>query len=195
MESHKKEEQALFAITQGGTFKDLRETGVKKLASLDFEGYGVGGLCIGEPREIMMEIVSLTASLIPKNKPRYLMGVGSPLELVEAISKGMDIFDSAFPTRNARHNTFYTKIGKHNITRSKFASDFSPLEEGCKCYACKNYSRAYINHLMRVHEILGMRLLSLHNLYFIQNLMNEARKAIVEEKYEEFKESVSRFYS
>ncbi|MBI5254018.1 MAG: tRNA-guanine transglycosylase, partial [Euryarchaeota archaeon] len=158
----------------------------------NFDGYGIGGLSIGEPKKVMFETLRNTVPLIPEGKPRYLMGVGSPAELLESISLGIDIFDSAFPTRNARHNTVYTKSEKYNITKGRFAQDFVPLEEGCKCYACKNYSRAYVNHLLRVYETLGMRLVTIHNLHFIQNLMREARKAILGDEFEEFKNSFRR---
>lgn len=184
--------QKLFAIIQGGVFEDLRKESAEKLAELNFDGYGIGGLSIGERKKVMFETLKYTVPLIPEEKPRYLMGVGSPAELLESISLGIDIFDSAFPTRNARHNTVYTKSGKYNITKGRFAQDFSPLEEGCKCYACGNYSRAYVNHLLRVYETLGMRLVTIHNLHFIQNLMREARKAIASGEFEEFKNSFRR---
>lgn len=187
--THSSEKQILFAIIQGGVFKDLRVESAKKLVKLDFDGYGIGGLSIGEPKKIMFETLKHTMPLIPEEKPRYLMGVGSPAELLESISLGIDIFDSAFPTRNARHNAVYTKSGKYNVTKGRFAQDFSPLEKGCKCHACKNYSRAYVNHLLRVYETLGMRLVTMHNLHFIQNLMREARKAILRNEFEEFKNS------
>lgn len=190
--AHSGEGQQLFAIIQGGVFEDLRRKGAEKLAELNFDGYGIGGLSIGEPKKIMLETLKHTVPLIPEEKPRYLMGVGSPAELLESISLGIDIFDSAFPTRNARHNTVYTESGKYSVTKGRFAQDFSPLEEGCKCYACRNYSRAYVNHLLRVYETLGMRLVTIHNLYSIQNLMREARKAIASGEFEEFKNNFRR---
>lgn len=193
--SHKGEGQLLFSILQGGVFPDLRKKGAEELVKLDFDGYGIGGLSIGEPKKEMLRVLSYTMPLIPEEKPRYLMGVGSPIELLEAISLGVDIFDSAFPTRNARHNTFYTWKGKYNITRGRFSRDLSPLEEGCGCYACENYSRAYISHLMRVYEMLGMRLLTLHNLYFVQELMKRAREAIIEEEFEGFKRELEKSYT
>ncbi|MFH1773414.1 MAG: tRNA guanosine(34) transglycosylase Tgt [Methanobacteriota archaeon] len=183
------EKQMLFAIIQGGVFNDLRKESAEKLAELDFDGYGIGGLSIGESEEVMFETLKNMMPSIPTEKPRYLMGVGSPAELLESISLGIDVFDSAFPTRNARHNAVYTKSGKYSIAKGRFVHDFSPLEEGCKCYACKNYSRAYINHLLRVYEALGMRLMTMHNLHFLQNLMKEARKAIASGEFEEFKNS------
>jgi queuine tRNA-ribosyltransferase len=181
------EEQLIFGIIQGGIYSELRKKAIEELVRLDFDGYGIGGLSIGEPKEEMFKVLRLTSRETPEDKPRYLMGVGSPMELLESISHGVDLFDSAFPTRNARHNTFYTWKGKDNITKGKFADDFSPLEEGCKCYTCKNYSRAYISHLMKVYETLGMRLLTIHNLYFLQDLMKKAREAIIEDRFEEFK--------
>lgn len=186
-EAHKNKNQQLFAIVQGGTFRDLREKSARDLVEIGFDGYGIGGLSIGEPREKMLEVLEYTPPLLPKERPRYLMGVGSPVELLESISLGVDIFDSAFPTRNARHNSVYTRNGSYNITRGKYAKDFSPLEEGCSCYACKNYTRAYIRHLMVVYEMLGMRLITIHNLHFLRQLMDGAREAIMEEKFSNFK--------
>lgn len=190
--AHSSERQQLFAIIQGGVFEDLRKESAEKLAELNFDGYGIGGLSIGEPKKVMFETLKYTVPPIPEEKPRYLMGVGSPAELLESISLGIDMFDSAFPTRNARHNTVYTKSGKYTITKGRFAHDFSPLDEGCKCYTCKNYSRAYINHLLRVYETLGMRLVTVHNLHFIQNLMRKARKAIASGEFGEFKNNFRR---
>jgi queuine tRNA-ribosyltransferase len=185
--------QLVFGIIQGGTYPDLRRKAVEELVIMDFDGYGIGGLSLGEPKEVMLDILEYTCRLIPEEKPRYLMGVGSPLELLESISSGIDIFDSAFPTRNARHNTVYTWKGKYNITRGKFSEDFSPLEEGCSCFTCKNYSRAYIHHLMKVYETLGMRLITIHNLYFLQQLMKEARQAIIEDRFNDFKSEFQRY--
>lgn len=190
--AHSSEKQMLFAIVQGGVFENLRKESAEKLVELDFEGYGIGGLSIGEPKEIMFETLEHVMPLIPEEKPRYLMGVGSPEELLESISLGIDVFDSAFPTRNARHSTAYTKDGKFSVIKGRFAQDFAPLEEGCKCYACKNYSRAYINHLLRVYETLGMRLVTIHNLHFIQSLLREARKALASGEFEEFKNNYRR---
>ncbi len=185
--AHKRKEQLLFAIVQGGVFRDLREQSASSLVEMDFDGYGIGGLSIGEPKEKMFEVLRYTLPLLPVERPRYLMGVGSPSELLESISMGVDVFDSAFPTRNARHNAVYTWNGNYNITRGKYARDFSPLEEGCSCYACREYTRGYIRHLMVTHETLGMRLITIHNLHFIKELMNRAREAVLEDRFSRLK--------
>jgi queuine tRNA-ribosyltransferase len=185
----------LFAIIQGGVFLDLRKKGVEALVRGDFAGYGIGGLSIGEPKEVMQEIIEYITPMIPKEKPRYLMGVGSPLELLESISLGIDIFDSAFPTRNARHNTVYTKAGRFNITKGKFANDFNPIDPECKCHVCGNYSRAYVSHLLKVYETLGMRLATMHNLSFLQDFMKDIRKAILNGEFNEFKKGFTERHS
>jgi len=185
--AHKNKKQLLFSIVQGGTFQKLREKSAKDLVEIGFDGYGIGGLSIGESKEKMQEVLEYTLPLLPKGKPRYLMGVGSPRELVESISKGVDIFDSAFPTRNARHNSVYTWVGNYNITRGKYSKDNSSLERGCCCYSCRNYTKAYIRHLMKVHETLGMRLVTIHNLHFIKQLMKKSREAILENRFSKFK--------
>lgn len=190
--AHKREKQQLFAIVQGGVFRDLREKSARSLAELDFDGYGIGGLSIGESKEEMFEILEYTLPLLPKEKPRYLMGVGSPSELLRSISMGVDVFDSVFPTRNARHNTVYTRNGSYNITRGKYARDFSPLEGDCNCYACQNYTKAYTRHLMVTYETLGMRLISGHNLHFLRELMRKARIAVLENRFSKFKDEFDR---
>ncbi len=192
--AHKNDSQSVFGIVQGGVFKDLRENCAKALVQMDFDGYAIGGLCIGEPKDVMHEVIGWTASLLPPKKPRYLMGVGSPEDMLEAISKGVDIFDSVFPTRNARHNTVYTKRGKINIGKEKFKNDFGPIDEGCECYTCKRFSLAYVNHLLREHEYLGMRLATIHNLHFLVNLMRMAREAIMDEDFINFKKEFLRDY-
>ncbi|MFQ5976201.1 MAG: tRNA guanosine(34) transglycosylase Tgt [Candidatus Hydrothermarchaeales archaeon] len=188
-------DQFLFCIIQGGHFKDLRRDNTEALGGLGFDGYGIGGLSIGEPLDEMFDTLRYSVPLIPRDKPRYLMGVGSPVELLESVGLGVDIFDSAFPTRNARHNTVYTYGGKYNISKGRFKGDYGPLEEGCGCYACQNFSRAYVSHLMRVHEALGMRLVTIHNLYFIHDLLEKAREAMVKDGLEEFKLEFERDYS
>ncbi|MEE9150387.1 MAG: tRNA guanosine(34) transglycosylase Tgt [Thermoplasmata archaeon] len=192
--AHGNDSQSVFGIVQGGVLKDLRENCAHALTEMDFDGYAIGGLCIGEPKELMHEVIHWTAPLLPNNKPRYLMGVGSPEDMLEAISEGVDIFDSVFPTRNARHNTVYTKGGKINIGKEKFKNDFGPISEGCECYTCKRFSMAYVNHLLREHEYLGMRLATIHNLYFLLNLMGEAREAIRERRFSDFKKEFLRNY-
>jgi len=190
---HKKG-QLLFGITQGGVFPELRKMCSKKLASLDFDGYAIGGLSIGEPREVMFEMLRISLEELPEEKPRYFMGLGSPLEILEAIEQGVDIFDSAFPTRNARHSAVYTMHGKYSITKAKNLNHFGALEKGCDCFTCKNYSRAYVSHLMRVYEPLAMRLVTIHNLRFIQRLMEKARESILKGEFHEFKSEFSRSF-
>lgn len=182
-EAHRKKGQLLFAILQGGTFPDLRKKCSEELVALGFDGYAIGGLSIGEPREIMNQVLRHSLPLLPLDKPRWLMGVGSPIEVLEAIGQGIDFFDSAFPTRNARHQTGMTKNGDLDLGRKKYARDFRPIEDGCRCYSCKNYSRAYIFHLFKESELLAMRLLSIHNLSFMQELMRKVREAIEEDNF------------
>ncbi|MDP2768021.1 MAG: tRNA guanosine(34) transglycosylase Tgt [Candidatus Methanoperedens sp.] len=179
-----------FAILQGGTFVKLRKRCAEALIEMDFDGYGIGGLSIGEPKEIMNEILKYSVPLVPENKPRYLMGVGSPVELLEAIESGIDIFDSAFPTRNARHQSLMTSKGGIDIARAKFALDFNPIDEECECYTCKNYTRAYVHHLLKESELLALRLASIHNLYYIQSLVKGAREAILEDRFAEYRKSL-----
>ncbi len=179
--------QLFFAILQGGTFVELRKKCAEELVEMDFDGYGIGGLSIGEPREIMNDVLKSSVPLVPQDRPRYLMGVGSPVEILSAIEAGVDIFDSAFPTRNARHQTLITSKGNVDIARSKFAMDMSPVDENCECHTCRNYSRAYLHHLFKESELLALRLASIHNLYFMQSLMRGAREAILENGFAEFK--------
>lgn len=179
--------QLTFAILQGGTFAELRRKCAWELIELDFDGYGIGGLSIGEPKEIMNNVLKSSVPLIPEDRPRYLMGVGSPLEILEAIENGVDIFDSAFPTRNARHQSLMTSKGNIDIARSRFAFDFNPVDENCGCYTCKNYTRAYLHHLFKESEMLALRLASIHNLHFIQSLVKGAREAIIEDRFDEFR--------
>lgn len=185
----KNPDQQLFAIVQGGLSMELRRRCVEKLLAVGFDGYGIGGLSIGEPREAMFRVVKETSSLIPRDKPRYLMGVGSPIEILEAVSVGVDVFDSAFPTRNARHNSAYIREGKLDLSKGKFREDFAPIEEGCGCLACKGYARAYISHLLKVHEPLGMKLTTMHNLFFFQRMMRECREAIEKDVFQDYKNS------
>lgn len=194
IETHNSESQNVFGIIQGGVYRDLREKCVKTLIKMDFDGFGIGGLCIGEPKELMHEVIKWTAPILPKKKPRYLMGVGSPEDMLEAISNGVDIFDSVFPTRNARHNTVYTKRGKINLGKEKFNSELGPVDEGCGCYTCRKFSLSYVNHLLREYEYFGMRLATIHNLYFLVNLMKEARKAIEAGELLDFKKDFKKNY-
>lgn len=170
--------QALFAIVQGGTFPDLRERSIRMLTGLDFEGYAIGGLAVGEPIEVMYSIVSTCTGLLPMEKPRYLMGVGTPENLIEAIDRGVDMFDCVMPTRNGRNGMLLTKNGRMNMTNARYKSDFTPPDLDCECYTCTNFTRAYLRHLFMVKEILALRLATIHNLYFYQTLMRQARIAI-----------------
>ena len=180
-------QQGLFGIVQGGMYKDLRTCSVNELVEMDFPGYAVGGLSVGEPKELMYEMLDHTVGQLPKNKPRYLMGVGTPDCLVEGVMHGIDMFDCVFPTRVARNGTAMTWNGRLVMKNAEFTSDFRPLEEDCDCYACRNFSRAYIRHLVRANEIFGLRLLSLHNLRFLQRFMHEMRQSIIEERFGEFR--------
>lgn len=179
--------QGLFGIVQGGMYKDLRTRSVNELVEMDFPGYAVGGLSVGEPKELMYEMLDHTVGQLPKDKPRYLMGVGTPDCLVEGVMHGIDMFDCVFPTRVARNGTAMTWNGRMVMKNAEFTSDFRPLEEDCDCYACRNFSRAYIRHLVRANEIFGLRLLSLHNLRFLQRFMHEMRQSIIEERFGEFR--------
>jgi queuine tRNA-ribosyltransferase len=191
-EAHKNTYQQLYAITQGGVYSDLRRKSAEELMEIDFDGYAIGGLSIGESKDVMHKILKEQSWTLPEDKPRYLMGVGSPIDLMESISYGVDIFDSTFPTRNARHNDAYTLQGDMNISRGKFKSDSSPIEVGCGCYTCLNHSKAYIHHLLRNHETTGQSLMTIHNLFFINRLLGMAKEAISKNNFmafiEEFKE-------
>lgn len=172
------EQQALFGIVQGGTFKDLRIESAKMTIDCNLPGYAIGGLSVGEPKDIMNEILDCTIFYLPKNKPRYLMGVGSPDSLIEGSIRGIDMFDCVLPTRIARNGTVMTSTGKIVVRNAEYADDLRPLDESCDCYACRNFSRAYIRHLIKAGEILGARLTTIHNLRFLQNLMKNIRDAI-----------------
>jgi len=186
-EYHNHPYQALFGIVQGGTFRHLRERSTRELLALDFPGYGIGGLSVGEPKEIMYEVLDYSVPWLPVMKPRYLMGVGSPDCLLEAVDRGVDMCDCVLPTRIARNGTVFTHSGPLVVRNAAYADDFSPLEEGCKCYACRHFSRAYIRHLLNVGEVLGIRLTTIHNLYFLLNLMHNAREAILNSNFADFK--------
>jgi len=188
LETHKNtEKQALFGIIQGGMYKDLREESVREMIKLDFPGYSIGGLSIGEPKPIMYDVLDWTAHLMPENKARYLMGVGSPDCLLEGVIRGIDMFDCVLPTRIARNGTAFTSKGKVVIRNAEYAEDFGPLDDECDCYACKNFSRAYIRHLFKAKEILGARLATIHNLRFLIKLMAQIRQAIMEDSLLDFK--------
>jgi len=186
--AHTRKHQALFAITQGGFDAALRRESAEFLAALDFDGYGIGGLRIGEPTEVTREMVAASVSALPEDKPRYLMGVGAPLDILDAIEMGVDVFDSVFPTRNARHGTVLTASGQYNLRFARHGKDLSALEEGCECPTCQGYTKAYLSHLMKNKELAGMRLLSIHNLWFTQRLVKGARSAIKEGTFGEYRE-------
>ncbi len=180
-------EQMLFGINQGAVYDDIRIEHAKKIAELELDGYAVGGLAVGETHEEMYRVLDSTVPFLPKEKPVYLMGVGTPVNIVEGVYRGVDFFDCVYPSRNGRHGHAYTHRGKINLNNARFAFDETPLEEGCHCPACRSYTRAYIHHLFKAKEMLGMRLLVLHNLYFYNHLMEEIRTAIEEHRYEQFR--------
>ncbi len=179
--------QLLFGINQGGVYDDIRIRHAKEISELNLDGYAVGGLAVGESHEEMYRILDSVVPHLPQNKPTYLMGVGTPANILEAVDRGVDFFDCVYPSRNGRHGHVYTHYGKLNLFNSQYEKDASPIEEGCNCPACRNYSRAYIRHLLKAKEMLGMRLCVLHNLYFYNHLMEEIRSAIEENRYSEFK--------
>lgn len=180
-------EQILLGINQGATYADIRIEHAKRIADLDLAGYAIGGLAVGETHEEMYDIIEHVVPYLPQNKPTYLMGVGTPANILEAVERGVDFFDCVYPSRNGRHGHVYTKFGKINLFNAKYECDAEPIEEGCRCPACRNYSRSYIRHLLKAKEMLGMRLCVLHNLYFYNHLMEDIRGAIDEGRYSEFK--------
>ncbi|MGM9971964.1 MAG: tRNA guanosine(34) transglycosylase Tgt [Anaeroplasmataceae bacterium] len=186
--------QALFGIVQGGPFKDLRAHCLEELKKIDFPGYSIGGLSVGESKEEMYEMLEYLKDIMPVDKPRYLMGVGSPDDLVVGAMNGIDMFDCVLPTRIARHGSAMTSKGKVVIKNACYKEDMSPLDEKCDCYCCKNYTRSYINHLYKAEELLGPRLVTTHNLYFLKNLMSQIRQAIKEDRLGDFKEAFFKEY-
>ena len=181
--------QMLFGINQGGTYADIRIEHAKAISPLELDGYALGGLAVGESHEEMYYIIEETVPYLPQNKPTYLMGVGTPANILEAVDRGVDFFDCVYPSRNGRHGHVYTNHGKLNLFNARFELDERPIEEGCGCPACRNYSRAYIRHLLKAKEMLGMRLCVLHNLYFYNTMMEEIRAAIEEHRYAEYKKA------
>ena len=180
-------EQLLFGINQGGTYDDIRINHAKAIAGLNLNGYAIGGLAVGETHEEMYRIIDSVVPNLPADKPVYLMGVGTPANILEAVDRGVDFFDCVYPSRNGRHGHVYTRFGKLNLFNAQYEKDARPIEEGCGCPACRSYSRAYIRHLLKAKEMLGMRLCVLHNLYFYNHLMEQIREAIDEGRYSEFK--------
>jgi len=192
IESHQRSDvQALFGIVQGGMYHDLREKSAKELVDMDFPGYAVGGLSVGEGKELMYETLKYTTEFLPQNKPRYLMGVGTPEDLIEGICSGIDMFDCVMPTRIGRHGTAFGNGWRINIKNAAYKEDFTPIVEGCNCYTCQNFTKAYIRHLIKANETLGFTLVSIHNIYYLFNLMQDARKAILEDRFPEFLSSLN----
>lgn len=190
-EAHKrKDDQALFGIVQGGAFEDLRELSAKELVKMDFPGYSIGGTSVGEPKDVMNKMIEYSVKHLPEDKPRYLMGVGSVNGIFEGVERGIDMFDCVLPTRNARHGAMMTSEGRINIKTKQYEYDFGPLDPKCDCETCQNYSRAYLRHLYRTNEGLGARLLSIHNLRYLLNLMEDIRIAIKEDRFLELKKEV-----
>lgn len=180
-------EQMLFGINQGCTYNDLRINHMKQIADLDLDGYAIGGLAVGEPTEVMYDVIEHVTPYMPKNKIRYLMGVGTPLNILNAVERGVDLFDCVMPSRNARHGHLFTSNGIININNKKYEDDMSPIDENCDCPVCRRYSRAYIRHLLKSTEMLSQRLLVMHNLWFYNNFMSEIREAIDENRFSQFK--------
>lgn len=193
-DAHKREDQALFGIVQGGEFADLRKMCAEELTKMDFDGYSIGGTSIGEPKDVMFKMVEYSVPYLPKDKPRYLMGVGSIDYILEGIAMGVDMFDCVLPTRIARHGALMTSKGRVNIRDLKYAEDFTPLDDQCDCYCCKNYTKAYLRHLYKCDETFGKRLLSIHNIRFLIHMMEEARKAIQEDRFGDFKDEFIKQY-
>jgi queuine tRNA-ribosyltransferase len=183
--------QVLWGINQGGTFPDLRKNHMEQIAELDLPGYAVGGLAVGEPAEVMYEILEEVVPVMPQNKPRYLMGVGTPSNIIEAVWRGIDFFDCVLPARNARHGHLYTKNGRINLNNAKYQTDDTPVDEACGCSVCQRYSRAYLRHLLKAEEVLGLRLCVLHNLWFYNHLMADIRQALDQGRFAAFREEWS----
>ncbi len=193
----RKNEQGLFAIIQGGVFEDLRELSLNELKEFenDFAGFAIGGLSVGEPKPDMYRILEFITPQMPENKPKYLMGVGEPADILEAVGNGIDMMDCVLPTRIGRHGTVFTRQGKLVVKNAAYSEDFRPLDEECDCYVCKNYTRAYIRHLFKAEEILAMRLATYHNLYFLTKMMNDIRESINESRFYSFKEEFLKKYN
>ena len=188
LEAHTREDQSLFGIVQGGMYPELRKMSVEQLTEMDFAGYGIGGLSVGEPKPMMYDILSQTTCHMPKDKARYLMGVGTADCIVEAVNLGVDMMDCVFPTRVARNGTAMTNEGRLVVRNATYAEDFRPIEEGCTCYTCRNFSRAYIRHLFKAEEVFALRLLTIHNLHFLLDFSRRIREAIANDCFPEFRE-------
>lgn len=194
LEAHSREDQALFGIVQGSVYPDLRKRSAADISSLGFPGYGIGGLSVGEPKDVMYAILDETVPCLPEDKPRYLMGVGSPDALLEGVARGVDMFDCVLPTRVARNGTVFTREGRIIVRDAAYAEDFRPLDPGCDCYACRNFSRAYIRHLLKAGEVLGIRLTSIHNLRHLVRMMEEIRSAIIKGTFSEYRKEQWRIW-
>lgn len=194
IKAHNNKKQLLFGIAQGGIFPDLRKISGKIINELDFDGIAIGGLCIGETKKQMFKALDAQMPVLDKEKPKYLMGVGSPQDILEAVERGVDIFDSVYPTRNARRGSLLTKKGQIKITNKQYRNDKNPIEEDCTCFTCKNYTRSYLSHLIREQEFLGLRLASIHNLHFLSTLMQNIRKEIKENNFKNFKKQFIKSY-
>ena len=183
-----KSSQLLFGIVQGSSYLDLRKKSCEEIVSLDFDGYAIGGVAVGEPRELIHEITEYTADLLPEDKPRYLMGIGTPIDMLDAIAEGIDMFDCVVPTRNGRNGQAFTSRGELQLRNAPYKNDFNPIDKDCNCYTCRNHSRSYIRHLFNTDELLGLRLVSLHNLYFYVKLIASTRQAIRQNRFSKFRE-------
>ena len=192
IKAHTRQDRGMFGIIQGGMYKDLRKKSAEEICALPFDGIAIGGLSVGEPHALMNDILEYTTQWIPKNKARYLMGVGTADCLVEGVARGIDMFDCVFPTRVARNGMAMVRTGRMNIKNKQYERDFRPLEEGCQCYTCRHFTRAYVRHLYKAEETLALRLLSIHNLYFLLQFMRDMRKAIIDGRFTEFRD---RFWS
>ena len=192
---HSNPNQSLFGIVQGGEFQDLREWSCKETVKLDFDGYSIGGTSVGEDKKTMYKMIDDGVRYLPEDKPRYLMGVGDPIDILEGVERGIDMFDCVLPTRIARHGQAFTKTGKINLNNAQYKKDLRPIDEECDCYACQNYSRAYIRHLISVQEMLGGRLISIHNIRFLIRLTEEIRNAIKEDRFLNYKASFIKKYT
>jgi queuine tRNA-ribosyltransferase len=189
LDAHQPNEQMLFAIVQGGVFPDLREQSAETLKQLDFPGYAIGGLSVGEPKDVMLDILGKTTPFLPKDKPRYLMGVGAPEDIIEGVARGIDMFDCALPTRVARNGALFTMKGRVNIRKAAYSEQDGPVDPECDCYTCRTFSAAYLSHLFRSDELLALRLATLHNLRFMYNLVKKIRESILSGTFEEFRRS------
>ena len=191
---HSNENQSLFGIVQGGEYEDLRRISAEETVKIGFDGYSVGGTSVGEGKAIMYKMIEYSTKYLPKDKVRYLMGVGDPIDIIEGTIRGIDIFDCVLPTRIARHGNAFTKYGKINLRNNKYKEDFTPLEEHCDCYTCKNYTKAYIRHLITSKEVLAGRLLSIHNIRFLIRLTEELREAIKNDNILEYRDNFLKNY-